>query len=219
MTKQANQPREEKNSDFGLPQAEFKPIADKGKKWLKITAIIVGIVLFIGAGVVYWFFFHAPAAEPSEEAYLMREEYESEVPNADVDFIEDDASATHQAPAEAKQDTQTHDLDKELEALAEDTKVFSTPSNAKPEKGTITKINTSRGRSYVIVGSFIDDDLASDYASKLAKQGVDVMLIAPPQGKHFFRVAVEQEDSFYDANEKAEQLKATYGKDIWVMQY
>ena len=219
MSKQANQPREEKNRDFGLPQAEFKPIADKGKKWLKVTAIIVGIVLFIGAGVVYWFFSHAPAAEPSEEAYPMHEEYESEVPNADVDFIEDDASATHQAPVEAKQDTQTHELDKELEALEEDTKAFNPPTTAKPEKGTITKINTPQGRYYVIVGSFIDDDLASDYANQLANQGVEVMLIAPPQGKHFFHVAVDQEDSAYDANEKAAALKATYGQDIWVMKY
>ena len=213
MIKQANQSREEKRSDFGLPQAEFKPIADRGKKWLKITVIIVGIVLVIGVGVVYWFFSHAPAAEPSEEAYPMRKEYERGVPNADVDFIEDDASAA------AQQDTQTHELDKEQEVLEEATQVFSTPATARPEKGTITKINTPRGCYYVIVGSFIDDDLAADYANQLAQQGVDVMLIAPPQGKHFFRVAVEQEASFYAANEKAAALKATYGKDIWVMKY
>ena len=57
MATQANQPQRETNNDFGLPKAEFKPIEPGGSnRWLKITAIIVGIVFIIGAGIVYWLF-------------------------------------------------------------------------------------------------------------------------------------------------------------------
>ncbi len=212
MTKEANQPRKEKNSDFGLPQADFKPITGGGSKWLKITAIIGGIVLAIGTGVVYWFLYHSPAS-PSKETPPRHEGYESEVPKADVDFIDNDASA--------KQDAQTHEVDKGLEALEEEgeTKAFNTPLTTTPEKGIITKVNTPRGCYYVIVGSFIDDDLASDYANRLATQGANITIIAPAPGKYFYSVAVDQADSFDDANKKLKELKDTYGPDIWVMKY
>lgn len=205
MTTQANQPRENKNRDFGLPQAKFKPIASNGNKWLKITAIIVGIVLLLGASVVYWFFFHAPTIGPSKAP--IHEKYESELLKTDIDFIIDDTfSTTHQPPALEEKD---------------DTKTLSTPPShtPKPAKGAITKINTPQGSYYIVVGSFIDDDFASDYANQLAQQGIDVTLIAPLPGKYFSRVAVDQEDNFYSANEKAEGLKATYGEDIWVLKY
>ena len=92
-------------------------------------------------------------------------------------------------------------------------------SYVKPGRGTITRINTPQGLYYVVVGSFIDEDLASDYANKLAQQGVDVMHITPPQGQYYFRVAIKQTNTFRDAYEKAAILKATYGADIWVMKY
>ena len=132
----------------------------------------------------------------------MQETYESELPQAKIDFIEDNV------PTVAKeQNAQTQEFEK-LETLQ--------PSS---EKGTITKINAPQGCHYVIVKSFIDEDLASDYADRLAQQGVDVMLIAPIQDKLFFNIAVEQADTPHEANEKVAALTATYGKDIWVMQY
>ena len=200
MTTKNNQPRKT-NSDFGLPQTEFKPIAEGGSRWLKITAIITGIVLVIGLGVFYVFFYHTPTAPP-KETYPVQETYESELPQTKIDFIEDDV------PTVAKeQNAQTQEFEK-LETLQ--------PAS---EKGTITKINAPQGCHYIIVKSFIDEDLASDYADRLAQQGVDVMLIAPIQDKLFFNIAVEQADTPHEANEKVAALTATYGKDIWVMQY
>jgi len=53
----------------------------------------------------------------------------------------------------------------------------------------------------------------------LAQKGVNTILIAPPQGQYFSRVAIEQMDTFHEANEKVAALKAEYGTDIWVMRY
>ena len=211
MTKEANQPRKEKNSDFGLPPTDFKPLTGRGSQWLKITVIIGGIVLAIGTGIVYWFFYYSPAA-PAEKMYSMHKAYERAAPDAEVD---DDAPTVHPTP----QDAQINELAQSLQALKEELASYKTYRTAQPPKGTITKINTPQGRYYVIVGGFIDDDLASDQAHRLAKQGVDVMLIAPAPGKYFYHVAVEQADSFDDANKKLKARKATYGKDIWVMKY
>jgi hypothetical protein len=218
MTTKANQPQQDKNKDFGLPQVEFKPIEAGGGTWLKITAIIVGLVLSIGAGFVYWFFYHAPAYDLSMGVQPIPEEQEIKAPTTDADAIDADASAKHPA---IEQSIKTSKLTKELETLEgeEDTKDFSTSRAAKPQRGTITRINTPQSCYYVIVGSFIDDDLASDYANKLAQQGVDIMLIAPPKGQYYFRIAITRADTFRDAHKKAEVLKATYGTGIWVMKY
>jgi hypothetical protein len=218
MTTKTNQPQQDKNKDFGLPQVEFKPIAAGGGKWFKITTIVAGFVLIMGAGIVYWFFYHSPSIDPSMKAHPMLEKREGGALASDVDFIDEDTPA-RQKPTEQGFNKST--LAKEMEMLqsAEHAACSNAPQAVQPEKGGITSINTPRGYYYVIVGSFIDDDLASDYAHRLAQKGIQVMLIAPPQGQYCFRVAIEQEDTFRNAYEKAEALKAVYGTDTWVMKY
>ena len=208
MATNTNDPREDKNKEFGLPQTEFKPLEHGGNKWLKVTIGIVAIVLMVGAGVVYWFFYHAPAAKLSAETQPMHEEYEGEeeeeveveAKKADVDFIDDDNSVPPQSDADMANNTEDQ-------------------TATKPQEGTITKLSTPQGHFYVVLASFIDDDLAEDYAKRLAKEGVNVTIIAPAAGKYFSRVVVEQEDTFYDATEKANEAKATYGPNIWVLKY
>ncbi len=218
MATKTNQPQQEKNRDFGLPQEEFKPIASEGGKWFKITAIIVILVLSMGMGIVYWFFYHAPSADLLIKRPPIHEEHERETPEANVDFVEDNVPAIHQP---TKKDAKTSKLSEKMEALkdAKETRDFNASHAANRQKGTVTRINVPRGYYYVVVGSFIDGDLASDYANRLAKKGVNAMLITPPQGKYFFRVAIEKKDTFYDANKKLAALKAEYGTDIWVIKY
>jgi SPOR domain len=214
------QSHREKNEDFGLPQDEFKPIESEGEKWFKITAVMIGLILSVGAGVFYWFFYHAPASHLSMETRPTHKEHENKVPAAHVDFKNQDVSTIHQA---SQKNTQTSKPVKEV-----DTSVSVGRKGAKdpnrfyadtPQKGTVTKITTPQGDYYVVVGSFIDSDLASDYANRLAQQGDHVILIVPPQGQYFFRVAVEQGSTSYEAKEKATALKARYGGDIWILKY
>ena len=218
MTTKANQSPKSGNKDFGLPQAEFKPIKGKGKEWIKITAIIVGIVLIIGIGVIYWFF-HYPA--PTQSQTIVEDlEYQEQ-----GDYIADPDSVVEQEADIVPQDTSQEDVQvAHMDKVGEERVITKEPDTdvpnaAKSKQGTITKINTPQGCYYVIVGSYIDDDLALDHAHCLMQQGVDIMFLEPRKGEHFFRVAVEQRNIFSEAQDRAGQLKALYGPDLWVMKY
>ncbi|MEL6606832.1 MAG: SPOR domain-containing protein [Bacteroidota bacterium] len=221
MSTETNRPQEKKNSDFGLPQAEFSPIPESGGNWLRIIAIILVILLIIGAGAAYWFFYHAPASS-REEAYLDT----NEIATSD-EFIEDNALTAPPTASEAQKNDKMHDdfggsmgvQEAEIFTNKAEQKTFSNQPSKKPAKGAITKIDTPQGFYYIIVGSFVDGDLASDYANQLAKQGTDTTILAPEPGEYFHRVAVAQADTLYAAHEEVEELKATYGNKIWVKKY
>ncbi|MHA7877862.1 MAG: SPOR domain-containing protein [Bacteroidota bacterium] len=203
---------EKEDREFGLPKAEFKPIAARGKQWRKITAVIVGIVLSIGVGVVYWFFYHAPAVDPSQKISAILEERKNSALTSDTDTIH--------------KNTDIDSLTKKQEGLKVaattkgESKNSSTAYATLPHKeGAITHSNAPQGYYYIILGSFIDEDLASDYAHALAKKGTDVTLIPPPSKQHYYWVAIKQGKIFSTAYKTAEKLKSVYGTDIWVMKY
>lgn len=91
------------------------------------------------------------------------------------------------------------------------------PSTTVP--GEVTQLSQPTGRYYVIVASFIDDDLAMDYGKKLSKQGVGSTILTPKTEKGFYRLALADFASLKDATLKSEQLKSTYGSDVWVIKY
>ncbi len=93
----------------------------------------------------------------------------------------------------------------------------STASTVNP--GTITAITASAGRYYVVVGSFIDDDMANDFGKELAAQGASVKIISPFNERKFFRVSVADYGTRNEAVSATEQLKSQYGDDIWALKY
>ena len=219
MTTKTNQPQQKKDKDFGLPQVEFKPIAARGRQWFRITIVIVGLVLILGAGVVYWFFYYSPNADLFIRSTVpVPETHKTKVSDSNTDAIDDHTASKHQV---TEQEVQTFKHAQDLKTLegAEKQKKLSTPHTIHPSKGTITSINTTGGHYYIVLGSFFDEDLALDYAHRLAQKGVEVTLIAPPPKQYFFRVAIKQGDTFHNAHEKLEALKAVYGPDIWLMKY
>ena len=129
MATSTKEPQQNKEAAFGLPKAEFKPIAARGKQWFKITAAIVGIVLSIGIGVVYWFFYHTPTVSTSIKQHLTLEEYEIEELASKVGVTEESVSADHQA---VKQETEDTDFFEKLKILAK--------KKATQEKGLICLI-------------------------------------------------------------------------------
>ncbi len=94
-----------------------------------------------------------------------------------------------------------------------------TPTPAAPKEGSITAISGKTGRYYVVVGSFIDGDLAGDYAKKLAAQGKQVTLIEPTGGRKFYRLGIMDAASFSEASAQLDDLKSTFGQEIWVYKY
>ncbi|SMG14705.1 Sporulation related domain-containing protein [Marivirga sericea] len=88
-----------------------------------------------------------------------------------------------------------------------------------PEVGVVNTLNSRTGRSYVIVGSFFDEDLAKDYADKLVKEGTNAYII-PPFGKSKFnRVAIEETESFAAASTRATELLGQYKEQPWPLKY
>jgi len=73
--------------------------------------------------------------------------------------------------------------------------------------------------NYIIIGSFIDVDLAEDYAKKLAKNGVGSTILSPA-GRGFHRLALgENYGSFADASMQLGSIKGNYGPEVWVLKY
>jgi hypothetical protein len=88
-----------------------------------------------------------------------------------------------------------------------------------PEVGTIETITAPTGKFYIVAHSSIDGDLIMDRAKALSSEGVSTSII-PPFGRwKFYRLAITNDQTFPLAQEKADQLKEKYGKDLWVMRY
>jgi len=88
-----------------------------------------------------------------------------------------------------------------------------------PAEGVVNTLNSRTGRSYVVVGSFFDEDLAKDYADKLTNDGTNAYII-PPFGKSKFnRVAIEETESFAEASTRATELAGQYKEQPWPLKY
>lgn len=88
-----------------------------------------------------------------------------------------------------------------------------------PIEGVYQTLTARTGRYYVIIGSFVDLDLATDYAKKLAANGVNSTILSP-EGKGFHRLAIAGDfNSFSDASMQVEEVKGNYGPEVWVLKY
>lgn len=88
-------------------------------------------------------------------------------------------------------------------------------------ENVLTEI-TSRAASpryFVVVGSFIDNDLAKDYSTKLNKSGNPTFLIHPYGEKAFYRLAVAQFDNVTRALEVMEDQQGNFEENLWVLKY
>ena len=75
------------------------------------------------------------------------------------------------------------------------------------------------GKTYVVIGSFFDGDLAMDFAKELSADGKSPIIIPPFRDSRFYRVAIAEFNSFKDAQGGLESLKGEYGSDIWPLRY
>ena len=217
MATHDDQSQQETNNNFGLPKAEFKPIeTNKSNRWLKIIAIIVGIVLIIGVGVVYWVFQRSsPAAARLTSSKLKNHQEEPLPVDEPAEFKE-----LHETSDDFTEHASSEKMDINTPLAEESAPEEHTQlSKAAAEPAPITRVSAPQGLYHVVVASYIDLDLAMDYAKQLVKQGANVKILEPRKGKYFFYVAVEQGASFQEANEKAAELKPSYGAQIWVLRY
>jgi hypothetical protein len=92
----------------------------------------------------------------------------------------------------------------------------------KPKEGTITFLKAPQGLYYVVFNSFVDNDLALDYARILKKDGLSVHIIEPNKAKqlNYYYVCVYPSASFADAEESIKTLVSAYNRsDFWTLKY
>ena len=168
------------------------------------TGIIIGILLaliiiIIGA----WYFVWERPAQQVEAERIRQEQLAQQ---------QADEEAERQRAAEAERKRAEEEA---ARRAAEEEEAAA----AEPETGTIETISARTGRYYVVVASAIDGDLAMDYAQKLADSGKNVKIIAPYGNVLYHRVTIQDLDSWAEASNVADELKAEYGDGVWVKKY
>lgn len=85
----------------------------------------------------------------------------------------------------------------------------------------LTEIEGREGspRYFLVVGSFIDDDLARDYSSRLNNSGLNTFLVHPYGNINFYRLAVGQFENLDLALEAMESSQNDYKENLWVLKY
>jgi len=85
--------------------------------------------------------------------------------------------------------------------------------------GAISEISQPLDKYYLIVASFLDNDLAFDYAEKLILSGSDVIIILDFHVRYFTRVALLEYETLDKANVGLDKYKDEFDEQLWVLKY
>jgi hypothetical protein len=216
----------ESEDSFGLPDIEYKPleegtedsssssedlpaepeqeeryvytppVEEKSKAPLVIGLVIAAVIII--AGFLIYNYVYKPAQEKAKQEEIARQKA---------------------AADKAAKDKQARLLREQEEARQKAIADSVALANAKPAIGGIEVLSERTRRYYVVISTAIDDDLVMDYAKTLSKKGVGTKII-PPFGKtKFTRLAIADHDTYAKAQANADEVKATYGNEVWVVRY
>jgi len=85
--------------------------------------------------------------------------------------------------------------------------------------GTTTMLSTATGRTYLIVSSFISEELARKHADTLMASGENPSIIPPFGQSSQYRVALFDYESLDEAQAALPQRREEYGSDAWLLRY
>jgi len=90
-----------------------------------------------------------------------------------------------------------------------------------PETFTLTPIKSRAAapRYFVVVGSFIDEDMALDYSARLIRQNKNTYLVYPYGEIAYYRLAIGEYPTLAQAVEVLEEHQANYKENLWVLKY
>ncbi|MEQ9424864.1 MAG: SPOR domain-containing protein [Cyclobacteriaceae bacterium] len=197
--------------------------------------VIIGVVVFVlGVAVASWYLFvYQPQQEAlererleqiaKEEAERKRKEleaqkkvqYDSLIAQANTAFEQEDWETAKSLYTEASAIFPNEQYPKDQLALIQAKLDALAARNA---TGTVELVESRTGRFYIIVTTNVDDDLAMDYANKLAKEGINVKMLSPFSNRRVYhRISVAD----YATAEQAEAALASFSAfgDVWVMKY
>lgn len=174
------------------PTYRYTPEEERKKSPTGLIVFLSILGVLIVMLVIYWFFIRTPERPRQIQPEISEEVTED--PGASEPVVEQPVEETEPAP------------------------VVEEPVDT--DEGSFETINSATGRYYIVLNSFVDEDLAADYARELAGQGVSTYIISPPGGRGFNRVVIDQDfGSWNEAENMMNEMKGTFGGDIWVLKY
>lgn len=204
----------------------------------KTTGIIVIVVVVIVGVVGAWYFgSYKPEQEAKEKARLeqiakaeaekKRQEqaaqrkarYDQLIVDADAAFEMEDWVTAQSQYSEASSLFPNEQYPKDQLVLVNEKLDEIAALEARKAAGVVETVSSRSGRFYIIVSSSIDEDLASDYAKKLAKDGNNVKIIEHDSPDHlYYRVAVGDYDNLQQATASLPSF-SSFGEGVWVLRF
>ncbi|MBX2917537.1 MAG: SPOR domain-containing protein [Cyclobacteriaceae bacterium] len=191
------EPVSEQKQEANQQSYSYTPTQDETKSNAPIIiAVVIGLVLIVGAFLVYQYVYKPKAEKEKKEL-------------AEKKRIEEQKRKDEEAARLVREQEEAERKRLEAEAAA----------NAKPAVGTFETLTTRTGRYYVVIASAVDGDLVADYAKKLSAKGTSSKII-PPFGKwKFYRLTIADFDTFASAQASADSAKPEFGEGAWVIKY
>ena len=212
------------NDDFGLADSQYDPIdrdddfppqfedsayyddeEEESRNQGLIVAIVLGFLVLVGLGV-YLFGFGGT----EQIAGLFEDKPTQTLAVTDTDPVVESEPAPVVEPAAVVEEPQPTE------------EVSDTPEivNESAFYDNIQTISAPTGRSFIVVGSFVDADLAQDYSNKLIAEGVGSRILSPTsRAPLLHRVAIADFDTFPLALERVAEFKSRYGESTWVLKF
>jgi cbb3-type cytochrome oxidase subunit 3 len=178
------------------PAYTYQREEEEASLWPKILGVVV--IILVALAVTWYFALYKPKQdEAAAQARIVAEQ---------------------QAAVQKQKEAEEARIRLEREAV-EKRRLDSLALLKTPAIGIIETLNARTGRYYVVIASAVDSDLLMDYAKKLTANGVSSKII-PPFGRHkVSRLTIAEGDTFAEAAEKSEPLKAEFGDAVWVLKY
>ncbi|WP_370086853.1 hypothetical protein [Ekhidna sp.] len=201
-----------------------------------VVIIIIAIVLLVSAGAWYVFSFK-PEQEAKEKARLeeiakaeaekKRQEqaaqrkarYDQLIVDADEAYAQENWESARSLYSEALSLYSNQQYPQDQLAIVNSKLDEIAAREAKKAAGVVETVSSPTGRFYLIVSSSIDDDLAMDYAGKLAKEGNDVKLVAHNANELPFYGVSLGDYATWDEAVAASASFSGYENGVWVLKY
>lgn len=157
--------------------------------------VIIGIVVFVALGAAFLYAYNTFFSEQEKPvaAKVVKKPVVKKPVAKPVEEPKEDPKPEQAAPVKAQ------------------------PNPSTP--GTINALAERTGNTHVIIASFLDEDMAADYANELAAAGKSPSLIPPFGNAKTTRVAISSYPSLADAQVDVETFKAEYGPNVWLLKY
>ena len=85
--------------------------------------------------------------------------------------------------------------------------------------GAISEVNQLLNKYFLVVASFLDKDLANDYADQLIQSESNVFIISPTSNSKFTRVAVGKYETLGEVIDGINSYNDEFGEQIWALKY